>query len=226
MQIQERNHFLFRPRHQIDRLDTVFRHDLHVFFHHKGILVNSLCHQAVQLLFQRPVSAFLQRYADIIGLHLPKLLRRHIGDGILDTEARDQQCCASADSHHHHKQPLFIAKDVPQGNLMQKAQPLPQKRNPLQKHTFPRFRRFGPHQGRRHLIQLHPAGQPGSPNGAQQRYRQGNHRQLPVKDIENGVRIIHHSIAEPYHFRKPPGSQKESEDTACHRSQPGVNHIF
>ena len=60
------------------------------------------------------------------------LIIDNISDGVLNAEACDQQRRAAADADRHHDHALFIAQDVPDRDLVQKRDPVPDKGEALQ----------------------------------------------------------------------------------------------
>ena len=86
-------------------------------------------------------SHFIIHMEDLIILHGHDILY-----GIPYSEACNQQGCAAAYSDDHHKETLLISEYIPDGNLLQKFEPVPESRDPFKENPLACRRSLGPYQ--------------------------------------------------------------------------------
>ena len=143
MQIDEiRNLFHIFRNHHIYRLCF----SLEIYVRTLLIAICRLSQNACCLLRHHLHIGLRQRciksHSDIINLNLIILLIRYICHRIPDTETCHKKRGASADSEYHHEKSFLVSHKVPDGNLMQKFHPPPNKCDPFQENTLSAFRRF------------------------------------------------------------------------------------
>ena len=105
-----------------------------------------------------------------------KLLIDDSADGIIESEARQQQGCAARHAKRCHQEATLVTEDIAHCHLRGEVQMLPDKRDLLQQHTLARLGRARAHQLRRAGGQLLIAGEEGSPHCGKDRNRRANER--------------------------------------------------
>ena len=65
---------------------------------------------------------------------------------IADSEAGQQKCCTAANAYYHHYHALFVSQDIPDGNLVQELNVLPDKVDSLNQYTLTSCGRLGTYQ--------------------------------------------------------------------------------
>ena len=168
----------------------------------------------------------LKIYLQIIGAHIPELVIHHIDNGIPEAEARHQQCRTAADSHQHHGKALAVTEDIPDGDLVEKADMLP-NRQPLQQNLLAQLRCLGTDELCRFLTQSSAAAIPGHKQHDTGVDRNHSNAQRPV-DGENhmGLDVQHDFINRPQQNGEKGAADHQSQSAAQHSTAAGIDHVF
>ena len=181
--------------------------------------------QKVALLFSAELLAEVD--LRVIEADLAVLVIGDVLDGVPDAEAGKQQGRAAADAQDHQEEALPVAQHVPQGDLVQEADPPPEPADPLQQDALAVFRGLGPQDGGGHLPQLLAAAVQPHPGGAQQcdGYGQGQHPRLEGIDQLLGE-VIQTGISSPEHPGNEPGAEEKAKDAADQAGRAGIDDVF
>ena len=129
---------------------------------------------------------------DLIILHGHDILY-----GIPYSEACNQQGCAAAYADDHHKETLLISEYIPDGNLLQKFEPVPESRDPFKENPLACRRSLGPYQLSRGFAKFLMAGIQGGAYRTQYCHCQSKSAGEPVKDDDDIGKLIHHLVDFP-----------------------------
>ena len=142
---------------QVNGLGSAAKVQIYTLF----IPAGNVCQDRAGLLCQ-PVrlclcNTFRKCDVNVIDLDFIILHLRNVHDGIPDAKAGDQKSGAAADPQYHHEKTLFIADDIPHGNLMKELHSAPDKGYFFQENPLAAFWRFWTDQVGRNAAQLMPA---------------------------------------------------------------------
>ena len=150
----------------------------------------------------------------------------NIGDGIPQAEARHQQGGTAADADEHHQETLAVAENVPQGHLVQEAQPVPQ-RQVLQQDLLAGGGGLGADQLRRDLLQGAVAAVPGHRqhhSGVGQHHRR---TETPVEaDLNVRGDVEHAAVGVPYDLGDHRAARQHAQAAAQDAAGTGVNQVL
>ena len=130
--------------HQIDRLDDLAPDEIPGIAPKETGLCSELPGGFRDIGWGGAALASAEDHLRVRHLYLIELRLREPRDRVLEPEAREQQGHAAPDSENHHDEALFVAEDVPDGDLAHEGHPVPDGRDPLQKDSLAGFRRLGP----------------------------------------------------------------------------------
>ena len=108
---------------------------------------------------------------------------------------------------------------------MQKRDPVPEARQPLQQDPLARLRGLGADELRRGPLQLRMRDVPRRAERAEQIRPCGQQRQRPVERIQDVREAVHDIIPLPDHLRQEIRARRDAHHAAEHRSAPGVEEI-
>ena len=176
------------------------------------------------LLFLRPSVAEIDFH--IIGGHIPELHIHDSRNGIPDAEARHQQSRTAADAHKHHGQPLTVAEDVADGNLIQEAQAAPQGRF-LDHQFLACCWRFRANQLRRNLPKRFMATIPGHKQHGQRIGDKHSQCHTPVKpQLDHGLHKQHDLVGLPQDRRKNDAAQSHTQQAPQYRAASCIEQVL
>ena len=154
------------------------------------------------------------------------LVGHDVGDGILQSEARQQQSCAAADADEHHQETLAVAENIPQGHLVEEAQFIPE-RQVFQEDLLAGGRRLGADQLRRDLLEGAVAAVPchrQHHNSISQRHRCA---QFPVK-LNLNIRgdVEHAAVGIPDNLGDKCTARQHTQAAAQNTAGTGVDQVL
>ena len=163
-----------------------------------------------------------------IMLQIPILNGGNITDGILDSKSNQHQSHTSCNSKNRHDQTFLISEKISDGRFPGKAQMLPYKRNPLQKHTFALFWSRRTHKGCRCLLQFFSTRKKSGANGTHNRCPGSNQCKTELIINGNGIChiVIHNSIGRYNNVRNDLLANQHSQNTSQHSCKKRITDVF
>ena len=125
----------------------------------------------------------------VVANDLAELVLVDGGDGPLHAETSHQEGHRTADPEDGHQHPLLVAEDVPGGDLVGEAEPVPDQGYALQEDLRSGAGRLGQEEGRRLLAQLPPSAQEGGDHGAQEGQQAGQKGDGQVEAVVDGRHV-------------------------------------
>ena len=172
------------------------------------------------------VALMLHRQGQVIVLQLGELDVHDVADGIPQAEASHQHGGAAGDADDRHKEPLFVAEQVADGDLVGKFQPPPQGLYVLQQDAFARRGRFGPHQFRRPIPQGAPQGAQGRQQHGGQNAARGHQHKGQVAAGPDGGQLVQHRIGVGDDPWQQGQEHRQAGGGPQHAGQGGIQQIF
>ena len=173
-----------------------------VFMDKENILVGAVVILAeCFLLFGGHV--FIERHIVIVFLDFVELEIHHILDGIPNAQTGHQKGGTAADADEHHEKTFFVAEDIPEGDFLKEAEPVPQKSNSFQKNSFSVLRCPRPNQLCRDFSEIPQTRKQSGTDGAKQGNPHRRSGQLRAEYVfKVGIEVVHHAVGFPDHLRE------------------------
>ena len=146
---------------------------------------------------------FIERHIVIVFLDFVELEIHHILDGIPNAQTGHQKGGTAADSDEHHEKTFFVAEDIPEGDFLKEAEPVPQKSDSFQKNSFSVLRCPRPNQLCRDFSEIPQTRKQSGTDGAKQGNPHRRSGQLRAEYVfKVGIEVVHHAVGFPDHLRE------------------------